>query len=301
MEIGVVLAAILLSAGLLAAFIYYLFSSKLQTLQEISASANKLEGTMNTIQNLSTGFFNSLDNMKTMQENFNVRVTKLFDVLAMKPSARGAIGEGIVRFILGALPETCWCEKPTFPGVPGQMDYALYLPPDGKILPLDSKFTLPTDLHEEGDLVFLNKEQRKKLNKEITKRSKEVTKYISPGNGTTDFALMFIPDAVYNGLDQDTLNVLRTQKVVPVNTSGLLSTSLLIEQQHRFVKINEAAQHLGDVYLTFNQVYDKLNKLAQGTDKNIKHALKKVTELQQALDKSWRQISVFFEDRVELT
>lgn len=187
----------------------------------------------------------------------------------MKPSVRGGIGEGIVRFILGALPETCWCEKPTIPGVVSQMDFALYLPPDSRILPLDSKFTLPTDLHEEGDLVFLEKAQRRKLNREISKRSKEITKYISPRNGTTDFALMFISDAVYNGLDQETLNALRTQKVVPVNTSGQVSTALLIEQQHHFVQIYEAAQRLSEIYSTLKTVFDKLGTILTGTDKNI--------------------------------
>jgi len=234
-----------------------------------------------------------------MQENLDGRVSTLFDVLAMKPSARGGIGEGIVRFIIGALPETCWCEKPTITGIEGQMDFALFLPPDGKILPLDSKFTLPTDLHEEGELIFLEKEQRRKLNREIINRSKEVTKYISPINGTMDFAMMFIPDAVYNGLDQDTLNELRIQKVVPVNTSGLLATAFLIEQQHTFVQINEAAQRLGEIYSTLKNVFSKLRKILKGTDKNIRLASNKVTEMQQALGNSWRQISVFFEAGVE--
>ncbi|MFX0197258.1 MAG: DNA recombination protein RmuC [Candidatus Hodarchaeota archaeon] len=299
MDIGIVLV-VLISAGFLAAFIYFLFSSRLQALQEIGSSANKLEVTVNTIQNLSSGFLEHLNSMRTMQENLDGRVSTLFDVLAMKPSARGGIGEGIVRFIIGALPETCWCEKPNITGIEGQMDFALLIPPDNKILPLDSKFTLPKDLHEEGELIFLEKEQRQKLNREITKRSKEVTKYISPSNGTMDFAMMFIPDAVYNGLDQDTLNELRIQKGVPVNTSGLLATAFLIEQQHTFVQINEAAQRLGEIYSTLKNVFNKLRNILKGTDKNIRLASKKVTEMQEALGNSWRQISVIIEAGAEL-
>lgn len=76
MDIEVVLVVVLLSAGLLAAFIYFLFTSKLQALQEVVTSANKLEGTVNAIQNLSSGFLEHLNSMRTMQENLDGRVSK---------------------------------------------------------------------------------------------------------------------------------------------------------------------------------------------------------------------------------
>jgi len=77
-----------------------------------------------------------------------------------------------------------WKEQCEIPGC-GRVDFAIYMPPDNKILPMDSKFSLPEDFFpeiemKEGELVFMNNDQRKKANSLVINRTKEIIKYINP-------------------------------------------------------------------------------------------------------------------------
>jgi len=75
-------------------------------------------------------------------------------------------------------------------------------------------------------IIFMNKEQRKKANSLIFKQIGEVIKYINLLAGTMNFTLIFIPDSVSLALTNETLNELQSNRVIPVNISGLLTISM---------------------------------------------------------------------------
>ena len=166
----------------------------------------------------------------------------------------GKVGEGIVKFILSSFPERLWKEQYNISGS-GIVDFAIFLPPDNKVLPLDAKFSMPEEIIskgelKEGEIIFLDREQRKKANSLVVKRMKEIVKYIRPLEGTMNFALIFIPDSIYLALNSDTLSELQSNRVIPVNTSGLISTLFLIERQYTSIKITEAVNRLEDIIST---------------------------------------------------
>ena len=206
-------------------------------------------------------------------------------MLIMKPTVRGQVGEGIVKFILSSFPERLWKEQYTISGS-GVVDFAIFLPPDDKILPMDAKFSMTEDILpqgelREGEIIFLSKEQRNKANSLVKKRMKEIIKYIKPLEGTMNFALIFIPDSIFLALTSDCLNELRSNRVIPVNTSGLISTLFLIERQYNSIKISEAVNRLDDIISTTqNQFLDVSNilstaeKQSQNVNNNVSKAIR---------------------------
>jgi len=238
---------------IIEAMIYMFLRNKFRTIDTISDSASKLDGTVSTIQILSGNLFEQIAGLTKLQSELKLNFQSFYDMLIMKPSVKGKVGEGIVRFILSSFPEKLWKEQYKISDS-GIVDFAIFMPPDNRILPMDAKFSLPEGIIEkeleEGEIVFLNKEQRKKANTSVIKRMREVTKYINPLAGTMDFALIFIPDSVYLALTNETLSELQTNRVIPVNTSGLISTLYLIERQYISVRINKAVDRLEDIKST---------------------------------------------------
>ena len=204
-------------------------------------------------------------------------------MLIMKPSVKGKVGENFVKFILSSFPEKLWKEQYKISGS-GIVDFAIFMPPDDRILPMDAKFSLPEGIIErvleEGEIVFLNKEQRKKANTLVIKRMREVTKYINPLEGTMDFALIFIPDSVYLALTNETLGELQSNRVIPVNTSGLISTLFLIERQYISIRISKAVDRLEDIKFTMESQFSKISIIlrkaetqGENSNKNITNAI----------------------------
>ncbi|MFW9881434.1 MAG: DNA recombination protein RmuC [Candidatus Thorarchaeota archaeon] len=264
--------------------IYVILRKKFQSVDKINESTLRLDGTVSTIQSLSNTLFKQVDDVKVIQTDLKLSFQNFYDMLIMKPSVRGRVGEGIVKFILSSFPENLWQEQCEISGC-GIVDFAIFMPPDNRILPMDSKFSLPQDFIpdgelREGDLIFMNKDQRKKANLLVINRTKEVRKYINPTMGTMNFALIFIPDSVYLALTNDTLRELQSNKVIPVNTSGLISTLFLIERQYVSIKISEAVNRLEDIkstleneFLTIGNILATAEKQGENSNKNIRKAL----------------------------
>ncbi len=189
--------------------IYKILEKRFQSIDKISDSANKLDGTVSTIQILSSNLFEQVSAVKDLQADLKLKFQNFYDMLIMKPSVKGRVGEGIVKFILSSFPEDFWKDQYEISGC-GVVDFAIFMPPDRRVLPMDAKFSLPeaifprTELRE-GEFIFLDKDKRKKANSLVIKRMREVIKYINPSVGTMNFALMFIPDSVYLAITNETL------------------------------------------------------------------------------------------------
>ncbi len=175
---------------------------------------------------------------------------KFFDLLKMKPTAKGGFGENIVEILLSNLPNDSVKTQYQPPDISGRIDFVVRLPNSDLLIPIDSKFILPSGF-EENEGLQLDKLAIDGLNKKVIRRAKEIVKY-TDSHETTDFVLMYIPDFVYGVLSGTTYQVLAKMGVVPTNTSGLLSTIFMINMQHRFIKLNSAACRFGDFQMKVN-------------------------------------------------
>ena len=277
--------------------IYMFLRNKFQAIDIIRDSAIKLDTTVSTITTLSGNLFKQIAGLTKLQSELKLNFQNFYDMLIMKPSVKGRVGEGIVKFILSSFPEKLWKEQYKISGS-GVVDFAIFMPPDDRILPMDAKFSLPEGIIErsleEGEIVFLNKEQRKKANSQVIKRMREVTKYINPLEGTMNFALMFIPDSVYLALTNETLSELQSNRVIPVNTSGLISTLFLIERQYISIRISKAVDRLEDIKSTmeiqFAKISDTLKKAevqGENSNKNITNAIQQIKKAETKILESF--------------
>ena len=278
---------------LIEVMIYMFLRNKFQAIDTIRDSASKLDGTVSTIQTLSGNLFKQIDGLTKLQSELKLNFQSFYDMLIMKPSVKGRVGEGIVKFILSSFPEKLWKEQYKISGS-GIVDFAIFMPPDDRILPMDAKFSLPEGIIErvleEGEIVFLNKEQRKKANTLVIKRMREVTKYINPLEGTMDFALIFIPDSVYLALTNETLGELQSNRVIPVNTSGLISTLFLIERQYISIRISKAVDRLENIKFTMESQFSKISVTLRKAETQGENSNKNVTNAIQQLKSAENKI-----------
>lgn len=154
-------------------------AASIKILQQVTEKLTKLEGTNKNVGDIAA-------ELKTLQN------------VLQNPKQRGVIGEYYLEQIL----------KNTLPPGAFELQYKLaeglivdaVIKLDDKVLPIDSKFSLENynRLIEAKD----NKEALEKLFKtDIKGRIDETAKYILPGKGTLDQALMFIPsEAIYYDL-----------------------------------------------------------------------------------------------------
>jgi len=282
---------------LIEAMIYMFLRNKFQAMDTISDSASKLDGTVSTIQILSSNLFDQIAGLTKLQSELKLNFQSFYDMLIMKPSVKGKVGEGIVKFILSSFPEKLWKEQYKISGS-GIVDFAIFMPPDNRILPMDAKFSLPEGIIEreleEGEIVFLNKEQRKKANSLVIKRMQEVIKYINPLEGTMNFALIFIPDSVYLALTNETLGTLQSNRVIPVNTSGLISTLYLIERQYISIRISKAVDRLEDIKSTMESQFSKISDTLKKAETQGENSNKNITNAIQQLKSAENKILVSF-------
>ena len=283
MEVAILIIIIIsvIVIVIIESIIYMFLRNKFQAIDTIRDSASKLDGTVSTIQTLSGNLFEQIAGLTKLQTELKLNFQSFYDMLIMKPSVKGRVGEGIVKFILSSFPEKLWKEQYKISGS-GIVDFAIFMPPDNRILPMDAKFSLPEEILperelEEGEIVFLNKEQRKKANSSVIKRMREVTKYIRPLAGTMNFALIFIPDSVYLALTNETLSELQTNRVIPVNTSGLISTLYLIERQYISIRISKAVDKLEDIKSTMESQFSKISDTLKKAETQVENSNKNIT------------------------
>ncbi|KKK75054.1 hypothetical protein LCGC14_2877610, partial [marine sediment metagenome] len=103
------------------------------------------------------------------------------------------------------------------------------------------------------------------------------TKYINPLAGTMNFALIFIPDSVYLALTNETLSTLQSNQVIPVNTSGLISTLYLIERQYISIRISKAVDRLVDIKSTIESQFSKISDTLKKAETQVENSNKNIT------------------------
>ncbi len=155
-------------------------AASIKILQDVTEKLTKLEGTNKNVGDIA----NELKSLQNVLQN---------------PKQRGVIGEFYLEQIL----------KNTLPPGAYQLQYKLgeglivdaAIILDDRVLPLDSKFSL----ENYNRLLEAKPEEQEALAKlfkeDLKRRIDETAKYILPGKGTLDQALMFIPsEAIYYDL-----------------------------------------------------------------------------------------------------
>lgn len=207
-------------------------AASIRILQEVTEKLTKLEGTNKNVGDIAA-------ELKTLQN------------VLQNPKQRGVIGEFYLEQIL----------KNTLPPGAFQLQYRLaeglivdaVIKYEDRLLPLDSKFSLE-NYNRWVEAEGADKAVHEKLFKtDIKNRIDETAKYIKPGKGTLDQALMFIPsETIYydvltekvgiNG--RNLLQYASEKKVTIVGPTTLSAMLQTIAQGLRSIEIHKDTEKI---------------------------------------------------------
>ena len=216
-------------------------------------------------------------------------VSSLKDVL-QPPKLRGIFGELMLEQLLAqVLPAANYTMQHRFND--GTIVDAVIRTPDG-LVPVDSKFPIDSyrRLHEATNDVDRER-LRREFVRDVRKRVEEVAKYIHPGEGTMDFALMYIPaETIFyelltgTNLSESTTFALERQvHIVSPNTFYMLLQTLTRTLQRMQVQENveKFMGYVADVRKDFERFQTEFATLG----KHINNAKTKYEELGSWSDK----------------
>ena len=160
------------------------------------------------------------------------------------PHLRGKFGEASLERLLADFLPAHMFELQSGPeGSAGRADAMINFPE--RRMPIDAKFPreqvlalFQQDSASDGDVA----EARKNFERVMKDQAKRIKGYIQPENGTTDFALMYLPsetlymEAVRNRELSDELN---RMKVFPVSPNTLMVTLNAVSMVHKWYKLRE--------------------------------------------------------------
>ena len=236
------------------------------------------------------------EGLKQIQEK--VKDVSSFQEIFKSPKLRGQWGEASLEHIISQhFPSELWKRQHSFPSGE-KVDMVLKLP-NGKILPIDSKFS--SDNFERMVAATSDTEKmlfRKKFLSDLKLRIDEVgSKYVLPSEGTVDFALMYIPaEAIYYELmfglrEEDVASYAWRKKIVLTSPNTIYLTLRTIEHWFKDTQISRQTQ---EVLKRLNRINRDAQKLAEDFRKLGNHLRHTVS----AYDNSERRLNLF-SDRVD--
>jgi DNA recombination protein RmuC len=236
------------------------------------------------------------EEIKQMQEN--VKDVSSFQEIFKAPKLRGQWGEASLEHILSQHFPKELCKIQYLFSSGEQVDAALKLP-DGRVLPIDSKF--PSENF--GKMIEASGKEReifqKKFIDDVKARINEITqKYIIPAEGTVEFALMYVPaEAVYYeivnniGREFDLAEYAWSKRVILTSPNTIYLTLRTIEHWFIDTKISRQTQ---DILKRLGKVNQDAAKLMDDFRKLGSHLRNAVS----AYDSSEKRLN-FFSDKVE--
>lgn len=246
-----------------------------------------------------------LDETNKQVVSFADQLQSLQDILK-NPKQRGILGEYYLETLLkNVLPTGSYQTQYTFKD--GTIVDAVVFVKD-KVIPIDSKFSLENynRLVEEKDPI--EKERLEKAFKaDLKNRIDETSKYVKPGEGTMDFAFMFIPhEAIYYDLlvsqvgavkvnTRDLIDyAFKDKKVIIVSPTSFLAYLQTVLQGLKALQIEESAKDilvrvegLGKHLNAYEQF---MNSLGSSLGTTVNHYNKAHKELQK-IDKDVLKIT----------
>lgn len=210
-------------------------AASIKILEQVTEKLTKLEGTNKNVGDIAS-------ELKTLQN------------VLQNPKQRGVIGEFYLDQILKNIlpPGTYQLQYKIADGM--IVDAVIKL--DDKVLPIDSKFPL----ENYNRLVEAKEAEKPALDRafkeDLKKRIDETSKYISPGKGTLDQAIMFIPsEAIYYDLlankvglggvnSKNLMQYAADKKVTIVGPSTLSAMLQTIMQGLRSIEIHKDTEKI---------------------------------------------------------
>ena len=267
-------------------------------LKEIRDSQNGVSRAMHEqISSFTKEAIQIREEIKQMQEN--VKDVSSFQEIFKSPKLRGQWGEASLEYILSQhFPSELYKRQYLF-STGEQVDAILKLP-DGRILPIDSKF--PSENFAKMVESVSEDEKRmyqKKFIEDVKNRINEIsTKYIVPAERTTDFALMYVPaEAIYYeivnniGKEFDLANHAWSKRVILTSPNTIYLTLRTIEHWFKDTQISRRTQ----------EILKRLNKINQDAAKLMDDFRKLGSHLRNAIsayDSSEKRLNMF-SDKVE--
>ena len=177
-----------------AALVHAEVSRIADALARQSSDERELRGDMGRVRELVEGLRAAAEARVRAEEPVWHAVRRIESVLAGK-GARGRAGENLLEEALSHLPAGMLLRDFSVSGK--RVEFALVLP-DGRRLPVDSKWTAVRELEE---LRATADEDRRaalcrRVEDEVSRRAKEVEAYIDPSL-TTPFAVACVPDSAF--------------------------------------------------------------------------------------------------------
>jgi len=266
-------------------------------LKEIRDSQNGVSRAMNEqISSFTREATQIREEIKQMQES--VKDVSSFQEIFKSPKLRGQWGEASLEHILSQhFPEELYKLQHLFSSGE-QVDAVLSLP-NGRILPIDSKF--PSENFSK--MIEAGGEERKLFQKKFIEDikghiDKIASKYIIPSESTVEFALMYIPaEAIYYeivnnlGKDFDLASYAMSKKVVMTSPNTIYLALRTIEHWFKDTQISRQTQ---EILKRLDRVQQDAGKLMEDFRKLGGHLRNAVS----AYDSSEKRLTIF-SDKVE--
>jgi DNA recombination protein RmuC len=213
----------------------------------IKNTVQKISGDLFTAQRVIDNISTSYEARKKIEENISESIRKIEHVIA-GTKHKGLAGENILRESLKSFPADMVVHNLNIRGK--QAEFGLKLP-NGKVIPIDSKWTSSALLDELANEKNLELRQRLilQIERETLNRANEVTQYIDP-NLTVPFAIMAVPDSVFVACKSAHIEAFKKKVIIlPYSQSipYLLSLYNLYLQFSQEVDIDNLKSHLQDL------------------------------------------------------
>jgi len=228
-----------------------------------------------------------------------VKDVSTFQEIFKAPKLRGQWGEASLEHILSQhFPEELYKIQYLFSSGE-QVDAVLKLP-NGRVLPIDSKFPSENfakmiEVNSEAEKMAFQKKFIEDIKGYVDKIA---LKYVLPSEGTTDFALMYIPaEAIYYeivnniGREFDLTNYAWSKRVILSSPNTIYLTLRTIEHWFKDTQISRQTQ----------DILKRLNKINQDATRLMDDFRKLGGHLRNAVssyDSSEKRLSLF-SDKVE--
>ncbi|MDP3955710.1 MAG: DNA recombination protein RmuC [bacterium] len=240
----------------------------------------------------------TLDETNKQVISFTDQLQSLQDILK-NPKQRGVLGEYYLETVLkNVMPPGSFSLQYGFAN--GDIVDAVIHFPDGKLLTIDSKFSLENYSRVVSATNDAERLQFEKLfRQDLKNRIDETSKYINPNENTMDFAFMFIPsEAIYYDLlinqvgtvkaaTQDLIEYAFNNKhVIIVSPTSFMAYLQTVIQGLRSLKIEESAkeirmrvEQLGMHLTVYNEYFGKVGSTLQTTVNHYNRAGKELKKI----------------------
>jgi DNA recombination protein RmuC len=213
--------------------------------------------------------------------------------LLRAPKARGGFGELLLeRLLHDALPSSAYEIQFTYKDgsrVDAIVRYA------GRLVPIDAKFPNETwvALASAGDETERRAKRRAFL-QQVRRHIDAVGRYVSPADGTIDFAVMYIPsESVYYDLvlreevgEPDLRAYCADRNVIPASPNTLLAYLQVIALGVRGLAMQERTRELQQGISAVRREFERFVELHDQLGRHLENATKKFDETDRALSRA---------------